>query len=114
MVATVCALVGAFLSATLCITVGPLREWTQELAVCRTADRVERDSSDGGDVRRPDGRAQATEVFEMTCFYDGGRSVKQVGNDQAVLGGIGVSVLIGLLAGGLPVLLRAPFRRRTS
>lgn len=110
----VAALIGAFLSVVLCISITPLREWTQELAVCRSAEEVVRTSSDSGTVRNRQGQPQATETTEMVCYYDGGDTIKPVGNDAAVLGGIGVSLLGGLLAGGLPVLASRSIRRRSS
>lgn len=113
MTAMVFALLGAFLAAVVAISITPLRELTQDLAVCRNADRIERGTSDSAPVRGPRGQPQATETVEMTCFYDSG-SVKSVGNDSAVLGGIGVSVLAGILLGGLPVLLSRLVPRRRS
>jgi hypothetical protein len=107
MTAAVFALLGAFLSAVICVSVTPLREWTQEVAICRGAERVERDTVPGGDTtgRAPGGgtRPQATEVFEMVCYYAGGTRAKTIGNDRAVLGGVGVSLLLGALLGALVV-----------
>lgn len=105
------ALAGAFISLVICISITPVREWTQELAVCRGADRVQRDVQDSGTVVMPTqpGRRGATTTFDLVCTYPDGRQTA-IGNDRAVLGGIGVSLLLGMLAGGIPA-LAASLRR---
>lgn len=114
MVAAVGALAGAFVVAIVCVSITPLRELTQDFAVCRGADRVERDVKAGGDVRGRDGVARPTTTADLRCFYDGGERTKDVGNDKAFVGGIGVSVLAGILLGGLALLLGPLFRRRRT
>lgn len=107
------ALVGAFLSLVVCISITPVRNWTQELAACRGADRVQRDVSNATPVPGRDGKARPTTTFELVCTYSDGR-IEGVGNDRAVIGGIGVSLVLGLLAGALAGLLAAVPRRRTT
>ncbi len=101
----IAGVVGAFLAVIICISISPLRDRTQELAVCRGADRVLRDV-------KPAGTGKTT--VDMACYYEDG-SVKNIGNDKAVLGGIGVSVLGGLLLGlAISALLSLRARMRRS
>ena len=83
------AAVGVFISVVLCISITPLRELTQNVAVCSGADQIVRDERNGQGLGK---------VIEMECVYDEG-AIKQVGNDKAVVGGIGVSALAGIVLG---------------
>ncbi len=98
------ALVGAFVVALVCVAVTPLREFTQEVAVCRGADRVERDVRASG----------SEDGFALACTYDEGARIEGISSGKAILGGVGVSVLAGILLGALSALATRPFRRRTS
>jgi hypothetical protein len=95
------AFIFGLLSLTICVSIPPLSDWTQETAACPGADRVERDVRDGGDVttRGPGGGASTstvgTTVFTLRCTD--GDSVDLVGNDEAVLKGFALSFLIGAL-----------------
>ena len=110
----VSALLGAFVVFTVCVSITPLREWTQETAVCLNAERIERDEAPGGSVRGPGAGgtgARATTVFELLCYYDGDERVKTVDNDKAFLGGAGLSILIGIVLGAVLWLLMRVRRR---
>ena len=88
-----------FLTWTTCVSITPLREWTQEVGACRGAERIERDVRDGGDVRS-NGRSVGTTVFTLRCTY-AEDDVRLVENDEAVLKGFAAAFLIGFVPGAL-------------
>ena len=99
------AMAGALLAALVCLAITPARHWTQDLAVCRGADYVGR-----GD-KAVRAFSQDPEKVGLVCAYKDGR-LQGVSAGSARLGGIGVSVGLGLLAGAL-VGLPLGRRRRT-
>lgn len=109
------AFVVGLVSLTICVSIPPLSDWTQETAACPGADRVERDVRDGGDVttRGPGSGASTstvgTTVFSLRCTD--GDSVKLVENDEAVLKGFALSFLLGALPAAAIYLARALRRR---
>jgi hypothetical protein len=88
------ALVGAFLVAAVCLAIAPARHWTQDLATCRGGERV---STNATTVAAADGRT--ADDFAYICRKDVGPV--GVSQSSATLGGIGVSLLLGGIAGSL-------------
>lgn len=113
----VAALCG-FLSLTICVSISPISDWTQEVGSCRGYDRVERDVRDAGDVRTrgPAGgnstTTVGTTVFTLRCTK--GDEVKLVENDEAVLRGFAVAFLLGALPGAAFYLARSMLRARSA
>jgi hypothetical protein len=108
-VAVACGLI----ALTVCVSIPPLSDWTQELGSCRGYDRVERDVRSGGDVQtRGPGNSTSTvgtTVFTLRCTK--GDEVKLVENDEAVLRGFAVAFLIGAIPGAALYLGRKLTRR---
>lgn len=96
------ALVTALLAAAVCLAVTPARHWTQDLATCRGGERAQVDTAVAEDGR-------TAKDFAFVCRKDVGPV--GVSQSSATLGGIGVSLVLGLLAGALLGLL-ATIRRR--
>ncbi len=98
------ALPVAILVAVVCLLITPARHWTQDLATCRNGDRVKPTT-----VVAKDGRT--AEDFAFVCRKVTGPI--GIAQSSATLGGIGVSLVLGLLAGALLGGLLA-LRHRTS
>lgn len=98
------ALATALVVTVACLAVSPARRWTQDLATCRGETRVQPTA-----VVTQDGRT--AKDFAFICMKVSG----PVGVTQAAatLGGIGVSLLLGLVGGALlgALLLRGTIRR---
>ena len=86
------ALPVAILVAGVCLLVTPARHWTQDLATCRGGERTNPTS-----VVAKDGRT--AKDFAFVCRKDVGPV--GVSQSSATLGGIGVSLVLGLLGGAL-------------
>ncbi len=102
----VTALAGAFIVAVACLAITPARHWTQAQAVCRGDATLYR-----GD-RYVKAFGQDTDRFDLICARKDGR-LEGLTQPKATLGGIGVSLGLGLLGGALAGVLPAR-RRRTS
>lgn len=99
------ALTGAILAAAVCFAITPARHWTQEQATCFGATYVGR-----GD-KAVTSFAQDPDTYALICQDDKGK-VEAVSKRNATLGGLGLSLGLGLLAGALAGGLLA-LRRRT-
>ncbi len=98
------ALVVALLAAVICLAITPARHATQDLATCRGGERVTTKSTT---VVSADGRT--ADDFAFICRKDTGPV--GVSKSGALLGGIGVSLIGGLIVGAL---LGLVLQRRTS
>ena len=96
------ALAGALIAAVVCLAITPARHWTQEQAVCRGADYV------GRSDKAIRAFAQDPDKVGLVCAYKDGR-LEGIEAGNARLGGIGVSLGLGLLAGAL---VGVPLARR--
>lgn len=96
------ALAGALLVALACLAITPARHWTQEQAVCRGADYV------GRGEKAVTAYGQDPGKYALICADRSG-TVEAVGKASAVLGGVGVSLGLGLLGGAL---IGVPLARR--
>ncbi len=113
--AAVAAVLCAFLTFTICVSVGPLNRWTQDVAACPGADRVERDVTRGPDVewvtRAGQSGRTGTTVAELSCTY--ATEKRLIGNDEAVIKGMLLSVLLGAVPGAGIVVVRRLVRPRS-
>lgn len=86
------ALATALIVAVACYAIAPAREWTQDQAACRGGERVTVTTAIATDGR-------TAEDFAFICR----KATGPVGvtSTSATLGGIGLSLLLGLVAGAL-------------
>ncbi|MDQ6523847.1 hypothetical protein RB608_09565 [Nocardioides sp. LHD-245] len=103
-------LVLGFLTVLGYTTITPAREAVQDFAVCRGADRIDRQDTHSTQRRTTAGgyRDTGATTTDLTCHY--GDEVRHVGNDAAFLRGggyalggaaatsAGVGILLGVLA----------------